>query len=256
MTVKDTLWECLLNFPTIFYNALSVYEHWFCVCGNGYEWENGELVHTPYGDSDLEKLHNANTINEAVINNLTYHLVNEWKDGGINKNFLHCHTDSEDEIARYVRKENERVITYVKMVMDTENRMKDFSVPEDPVLGDKNKFEFYPLCEYSRIFTFPDDVTSDWLRALKQMVDLMEEHKELVEDPENLFPGIKERIYKLYNDRYNKCEYLGDIYEIVGMDTEEVGAGCHSFDVDVYVCRRIKDGYTRTFDTVNRLIDL
>jgi len=253
-TVKDTLWKCLLNFPTIFPNALAVYDHWFCVCGNGYEWKDGELVHPKYCDSDLGKLHNANTTNEAILNHLEYYLIKDWDKGGINKNFLHCYIDSEDEIAKYVRKENERVITYIKMIIDSENRMIDFSIPVDPLLGDRNKFKFYPLCEYASLYTFPDNVTSDWLRALKQMVDLIEEHKELIDDHYNLFPGIKERVYRLYNDRYNKCEYLGDIYEIIGMDTEECGAGCHSFDIDVYVCRRIKDGYTRTFEHVDRLI--
>lgn len=252
-TVKDTLWKCLLNFPTVFPNALSVYNHWFCVNGNGYEWKNGELVSPEYGDSNLEKHHNAKTVDEAIINCLDWDLVCSWDENGNSKQFMHCYK-TEDEIANYIKRVNRRTITDVKMILNTDNRMKDFSIPIDPILGDKFKFKFYPLCEYSRIYTFPDDVTSDWLRALKQMVDLMEKYKELIKDPQNSFPSIKERVYKLYNDRYNKCEYLGDIYEIVGMDTEEVSAGCHSFDVDVYVCHRLNDGYTRTFDTVNRLI--
>lgn len=256
MNVKDTLWKCLLNFPTIFPNALAVYDHWFCVCGNGYEWKDGELVLPEY-DDDTHKKHNAKTINEAISNHLQYYLIDEWKDGGLSKNFLHCFSGDDNDIAKYVRGENNKVITYIKMIMDTENRMNDFSIPVDQLfnkLMKNHQFKFYPLSNYSKIFTFPDDVTSDWLRAIKQMVDLMEENKEILEDPDNLFPGIKERVYKLYNDRYNKCEYLGDIYEIIGMDTEECGAGCHSFDIDVYVCRRIKDGYTRTFEHVDRLI--
>ena len=138
--------------------------------------------------------------------------------------------------------------------MDTENRMKDFSIPVDPVLGDKHKFSFYPICNYSAICNIPDDIKNDWLLAAMKMIEVMEEHKELVEDNENLLESSKKRIYDIYNERHNKCEYLGDIYEIIGMDTEECGAGCHSFDIDVYVCRRIKDGYTRTFEHIDRLI--
>ena len=214
MKVEDTLRECLLNFPTIYANALSVYAHWFCVVGNGYEWVNGELVHPEYGDSDLRKHHTAKNVNEAIIQCLDWDLIHSWDKNGINKEFLHCFMDGEDELVKYIMKKNGRTIIYVKLIMDTENRMKDFSIPVDPVLGDKNKFSFYPICNYSAICNIPDDIKNDWLLAAMKMIEVMEEHKELVEDNENLLESSKKRIYDIYNGRHNKCEYLGDIYEI------------------------------------------
>lgn len=244
-TVKDTLWKCLLNFPSIFPNALAVYDHWFCVCGNGYEWKDGELYKKPYDDEDDEqKKHNATTINEAIINHLQYYLVDDWKDGGISQNFLHCYMGSEEDVTKYVRGENSKVIDYIKLIMDTEHRMYDFSIPVDPLM-DKlrfGQFKFYGLSDYALIYTFPDDVNNDWFKAIKQMVDLMEEHKDIVDDPNNLFPKIKERVYKIYNERHNRFERWDGVYEIIGTGTREVGAGCHSFDVDTYKCRNIETG--------------
>jgi len=44
MTVEQTLKDCLHSYPEIFPNKWAVYNHWFAVNGNGYEWVNGELV--------------------------------------------------------------------------------------------------------------------------------------------------------------------------------------------------------------------
>jgi hypothetical protein len=44
MTVKESLRISLLLYPSILQNKWAVYHHWFAVNGNGYEWENGELV--------------------------------------------------------------------------------------------------------------------------------------------------------------------------------------------------------------------
>ena len=59
MTVKDNLKILLLNYPELFPNAFSVYHHWFCVNGNGYEWKNGELVNAY--DNNLEDVEKSVT---------------------------------------------------------------------------------------------------------------------------------------------------------------------------------------------------
>lgn len=44
MTVKDTLIDMLVRYPSIFENKWKCYHHLFSCYGNGYNWYNGELV--------------------------------------------------------------------------------------------------------------------------------------------------------------------------------------------------------------------
>lgn len=44
MTVKDTLIDMLVRYPSIFENKWKCYQHLFSRYGNGYDWYNGELV--------------------------------------------------------------------------------------------------------------------------------------------------------------------------------------------------------------------
>lgn len=37
------LMECLRDYPSLYVNRMEVFEHWFLVNGNGYEWRRGKL---------------------------------------------------------------------------------------------------------------------------------------------------------------------------------------------------------------------
>ena len=59
MEVKKTLKLALINYPEIYPNALTVYDHWFCVIGNGYKWLDGELVEKDFGYKKAKTLKKA-----------------------------------------------------------------------------------------------------------------------------------------------------------------------------------------------------
>jgi hypothetical protein len=44
MTPQQTIYAALYNYPSLFSNKAEVMQHMFCVIGNGYQWEDGELV--------------------------------------------------------------------------------------------------------------------------------------------------------------------------------------------------------------------
>jgi hypothetical protein len=73
----------------------------------------------------------------------------------------------------------------------------------DPELGNRegNKFKFYGLSKYSAIANIPDDVHYDWIKAIKDFVDILDKNKDKFKDCENLFDGIKERVNTLFNKR-------------------------------------------------------
>ena len=52
----------------------------------------------------------------------------------------------------------------------------DFTPKESKVGNMTYQFEFYPLCEYSKMCNFPDDINPDWFAGIKKMVELIENH--------------------------------------------------------------------------------
>ena len=195
MNVEKTLRIALLNFPTIFPNAFSVYHHWFCVCGNGYEWENGELI--SYADY-------ITTVEDAIIKQLEQSLISDWEEGLV-KNILDLYTNYKganvEFISKYIIRHNKETIKYVKMTFDIENRMADFDIRKELELAPNTPIQFYPISEYSKLYTIPDDIKDDWLYAVKKMVDIMEEHKFMITGDIDKYNEAKEKIYKLYDER-------------------------------------------------------
>lgn len=46
--------------------------------------------------------------------------------------------------------------------------------------------EFYPICEYSKIFTIPKDIKPDWLDGIKEVVKMLLEHGNGYDDYEKM----------------------------------------------------------------------
>ncbi len=193
MNVEKTLRIALLNFPGIFPNAFSVYHHWFCVCGNGYEWENGELI-------SLFEAHNVTTVEDAIIKHLEQYLISEWEEGGLVKGILDLYTNHKGA-KEYIIQHNKETIKYVRMTFDIENRMTDFDIKKELELAPNTPIKFYPISEYSGLCTVPDDIKDDWLCAVKKMVDIMEEHKSMITGDMDKYNEAREKIYKLYDER-------------------------------------------------------
>lgn len=189
MTFEDTLRTSLLLFPGIHPNALTVYDHLFCVIGNGYSWENGELVE--HGEK-------ASSVKDGVIKAIEFHLMDPVVDP-----FEHIDLGL-DYVKRSLNYEYKRVIKDVEMTFDVENRMKDFSFEtSDKYFGygkyfaAEDKYMLYDICEYSKICNLPDDIKPDWLEAAEKMYDILVANPERVQDKNNLLPKVKERIEEL-----------------------------------------------------------
>ena len=189
MKVKTELKHSMLTYPCLYPNALFVYNHWFLSIGNGYEWKNGELVECC--PSKLCKSQQK-AINKIMIKNFT-------GDGMKSLKSMIDAIGEENAFNLYIKphifeEEIERVINYKK-------NSKDFSIIKDKKY---NIFSFYPLSTYARIYTIPDDVKDDWLEAAHKMVEIMDMHVDMLEDKDNIFPKIKNRVNTLWNKRNEK----------------------------------------------------
>ena len=238
----------------LFPNALSVYDHLFCVIGNGYEWKGGELVHS---GEEMKRFNNM-TVKDAVLALLQDDLVDEWKDEtSTTRRFAKAY-EPLDDLSNYIAKNGEDVIESVKGIFDFENKMNDFSIPKYRRQYFKDEFKFYPISKYSAICNIPDDVQPDWLKAIIQLIDIMDANPDRVEDPECLLPEIKERVKELYERLHNILTwYNDDRWEIIDVDVKDVCMGSHGGEIDVYICRNLRTGEKQTFyetDNVRRLI--
>ena len=182
MTLKDTVRNLLLKCPISIQNATDAYEHLFCVTGNGYHWENGELVSSTGGE--------VLTVKDAVTDFLHTHLIEHsslletsFKCGTIKRNFS-------------------RLIENVENIFNIDKRENDFTIipPKD------YPKTFYPLSRYSAMVDFPDDIKPDWLEGIQKMIKIMEENPDYIIKSDWMYiEAIKEKIliYHLSNNSYN-----------------------------------------------------
>lgn len=191
MSFRNHLRKVMLTYPRLFPAPICVYDHLFLTIGNGYEWQDGELVY-----DDENSL--CNTVEEAIdkIKNYYFELVKE----------IHSiHTKKDGTFDNIVNRYIKETTRYIHNILNIEDMLEDMSIPNmyDPALkeGEENKFKFYGLSKYSAIANIPDDVHYDWIKAIKDFVDILDKNKDKFEDSENLFDSIKERVNTLFKKR-------------------------------------------------------
>lgn len=191
MNVKDTVTRALLLYPMIYPNKLAVYNHFFCVIGNGYDWKKGQLF--PSETKRISKLVPP-TIKEAILIRLGEELEEDWEryvdfqekfnQGELDESLPHFLAQLKEDIQR---------------ILNFEDRFNDISIPQKQDLISKQGFTFYPLCRYSAMCCIPDDIRQDWLEAIEETVKVMKDNLNLVEDPEGWLPKVESRIQNIKN---------------------------------------------------------
>lgn len=165
--------KLLLTTPLVIENRLKAIDQLLFVNGNGYEWRDGELC-----GSGVE----VESIHDAVIAILNRQLLQ----------------DTNNMLDMYRRCGNEhiyfkQIVKQVEDIFNVDSRMKDMSEPE-------KDFKFYTLCRYSKICNIPDDVTPEWLDLIEEVIEFMKEQPHLLDDPENLFPGVVDNFHRIKNE--------------------------------------------------------
>lgn len=171
MEPVKTIEKILLTSPLSIENRLRAIDQLLFVNGNGFDWVNGELC-----GSDTNKIE---TPADAVLNILHRSLM------GDHNYMIDMYRSNGLEHIYY-----KNIIRQVEDVFNTEKRMNDMSDPDDD-------YQFYTLCRHSSICNIPDDITPEWLELIDEVLKLINERPYLLDDPENLFPGVIERFYKI-----------------------------------------------------------
>lgn len=189
MTLKNNIRASLLYYPDIFDNALDVLHHLYCVNGNGYEWVNGELVEYSGREWSI-------SIKDAI----DYHIANKLSKGDIRSTIdtvINRHDIDVIKLSRELSdKLSKEVTSAVNMTLDIEHRANDFSIatlndyPDSftCMIRERNKnnpnnmffaWRLYPLCEYSKLCTIPDDVKEDYLEGAEKMIEFIKSHPDV-----------------------------------------------------------------------------
>ena len=128
MTAENTMQWMMDFYPEIYPTRKHCLNQLFCVIGNGYKWVNGELV---------EKDSKSNRYKMIV-------------------DIERAHGDMEDFWWEHYRQEQE-LLKYLG---------------EDGDSGSSGRqhyyLSWYPVCDLSYIFRYPDDITFSWRRALEE----------------------------------------------------------------------------------------
>lgn len=189
MTVKDTIKQSLLMYPSLFKNKLDVYNQLFLTNGNGYHWLNGELV----SDSDYEYIEGTEYdvdynrpkpfSTELAIHKLFEKVIKNYT----NVEYLDLIEDTLENKAAVISTllTNNHTLKRLKdnviqvLPENIEKAMNDMSVrypKKDDILSDRTFL--YPLCKYADILNLPDDMKPDWKEAVKEMYLFLTESDE------------------------------------------------------------------------------
>jgi len=173
MKLKTLVKHLIMQWPGLFPNALSVYDHLFYVIGNGFSWKNGELHEIGFKTKTKEHcIQNVIDDYNERLNNRIEELNKMKNDGKIDEeSFNKCIELHKARYAKNIEKE-------IYIIEHAKELSEDFT----PFEG----FRFYPICEgYSKCTTIPDDIKPDWLDGInkynKIRKKLIKENPELEE---------------------------------------------------------------------------
>ncbi len=140
--INKRIADSIRRYPTLYRCRTDVLEQWFCVIGNGMEWQDGQLVsilNTKWMRERLEE--DANEMDASTL--ARYRVMIQQESTRI----------------RFTV-ENASDLALVEWSHNTPTRIKDsFSAKS-----------IYPLCSYSRMSQVPDDVDPEYLAAVREMI--------------------------------------------------------------------------------------
>jgi len=170
MKLKTLVKHLIMQWPCLFPNALSVYDHLFYVIGNGFSWKNGELQEIGF------KTKTKKQCIQDVMNDYTERLNNRIKELNEMKN-----DDAIDEktFNEFLELHKARYAKHIEKEIYVIEHAKELAEDFTPYKG----FVFYPFYEgYSECSRIPKDIKPDWLEGINEYNKIRE--KLIKENPE------------------------------------------------------------------------
>jgi hypothetical protein len=169
MNLKDSVINSMREYPSISGNKLDVYDHLFLTIGNGYDWVNGELIEPSNEkpnvisiEEAIDKLFNNESRIDLTTDRMFFYI------GELNKEEKVVKESLQYDLVRYAQD--------VKTIINAEKAVNQSLFEIEPIIsleGLEPECFLYPLCEYSKIMNIPDNIKSDWLDGIKELMDYL-----------------------------------------------------------------------------------
>lgn len=152
MNLQETIEECIRWYPGIFPSRTYVLDHLFCVIENGYEWSD-ELV-----DVFAEHEKAERTVDNAVW-------AGEWERFAEVVGEKILSEPSMQDIFEKTKKDFKRKELESRKIHKEYKERASKDYPEDKFVT------WYPICEYSGLVNFPDNIKSDWADGIRETAE-------------------------------------------------------------------------------------
>lgn len=169
MNLKDSVINSMREYPSISENKLDVYDHLFLTNGNGYDWVNGELIEPSNEkpnvisiEEAIDKLFNDEYRIDLTTDRMFFYIEELEKEEKVVKESL------QNDLKRYAQD--------VKTIINAEKAVNQSLFEIEPIIsldGLEPECTLYPLSKYSKIMNIPDDIKSDWLDGIKELMDYL-----------------------------------------------------------------------------------
>ena len=169
MKLKDSVINSMREYPSISGNKLDVYDHLFLTIGNGYDWVNGELIEPSNEKPNVISIEEAidNLFNDEYRIDLTTDRM-FFYIGELNKEEKVVKESLQYDLKRYAQD--------VKTIINAEKLVNQSLFEIEPIIsleGLEPECTLYPLSKYSKIMNIPDDIKTDWLDGIKELMDYL-----------------------------------------------------------------------------------
>lgn len=169
MKLKDSVINSMREYPSISGNKLDVYNHLFLTNGNGYDWVNGELIEK-YDkrlnvisiEEAIDKLFNNESRIDLTTDRMFFYILELNKGEKVVKESLQY------DLERYARD--------VKIIINAEKVVNQNLFEIEPIIslnGLNPECTLYPLSKYSKIMNIPNDIQTDWLDGIKELMNYL-----------------------------------------------------------------------------------
>lgn len=144
-SIKTTIKQCMLRYPTLFSDQFDVMHHLFLVIGNGYQWVDGELCENDQAEP-------------VVFEQARVVLASRQK-------LIESARKAEASLpgSEFSKEMSRRVADFDVVAQNIDALCEDLGSVELAAQA-----RLYPCCsDCAKIFRVPDDAKADWLLAIR-----------------------------------------------------------------------------------------
>ena len=174
MTVELTIQHMFDTYPGLFKERADCLDHLFCAIGNGYCWENGELVYYHLSKSEIKALESHLVDGKAFQHNkLSLRAESQmYEQERIAEGWYEKHKERyPDEDIEHLKEVRQKTISKLPddIYYKEPNRMKRWyfyiNIPGREYIDFHEKFAY--------LFNYPENIKQDWKEAIEECKRLL-----------------------------------------------------------------------------------